>query len=887
MATAMATREEAQNEGSGQGPPRNWAVEPPRSAKSIFHKFTGTGTFMRPTTAPTITRFDPVPGLPNLVQGVPASPRGKRLVPGAHRMPVIPVKGATPSGPWAECRGAPSHERMRRAAWPRQGTENSLMYRNPLERRAAHDGWGEEEAAKREPGLQVMCDTSHTRKDPEATAVLPPPMVGARFSKHRERPADEVPRRVATYLSIAAAESNSSLLSAVLSKTQPAITYVSFLICWGAAELAGSGNKVVSSSKASHSQELNRRKHLIQGWALMEYGDRCKEPLAAWSSSSDENGCLLGGSKQCLDEGNRRRGDTNSLAHRDGQSPQSRVPAAVCYALSGLMILTLLTLNVVLDQSAKGGRSNSGAQHRVNPEKFLASGLVLEDEASSHGVVKKDIVVGVGEGDTPTVVTENCVWHSCGMNTVCRLSADDATVDGDKTVNATNASHLEECKQKCERLGEDNCTGVEYNNKSRRCELWTRPILSHRSCLTGHDCPEANYSCHTMQCKAIDHPVRLQTSERSFQDSFGRSIGISGDTVVVGAPGDNDRGDDSGAAYVFVRKANTFVEQAKLTADDGFRNSFFGNSVSIAGGRILVGAYRDGLNGKKDSGSAYVFRRAFDVWEQEAKLSPEDAVENERFGSRVGLFGDMAVVTSAGNAAKNASAAIYLFHVKGKDWVLKAKLAPPQNLKNSSKFGTSLSQSKTTIMIGAEEDDTVGKASGAVYVYSFNGTNWSQPTRLVANDTAAGDHFGCSVSLSESGKTCLVGAYGHRSRGKGSGAAYVFKRHGGQWVQQQQLVPEDLDADDGFGKSVSTSDSTAAIGAFGDEHGGVDRSGSAYIFVHAGHKWVQQSKLAPQKAEAGAEFGSVASISGHMATFSSAEQVFVFPAYLTQVCPST
>ncbi|CAE7636508.1 unnamed protein product [Symbiodinium pilosum] len=473
------------------------------------------------------------------------------------------------------------------------------------------------------------------------------------------------------------------------------------------------------------------------------------------------------------------------------------------------------------------------------------------------------------------------------MNTVCRLSAEDVSIDGDKTVNATNASSLQECKQKCEQLGEDNCTGVEYNNRSRRCELWTQPILSHKSCLTGHDCPEANYSCHTMQCKAIDHPVRLRSSERSFQDSFGRSIGISGDTVVVGAPGDNDRGDDSGAAYVFIRKANTFVEQAKLTADDGFRNSFFGNSVSIAGCRILVGAYRDGLNGKKDSGSAYVFRRDYDVWEQEAKLSPQDAVENERFGSRVSLFGDMAVITSAGNGAKNESAAVYVFHVTGKEWVLKAKLPFPKNLKNSSSFGSSLSQSKDAIMIGAEEDDAHGKASGAVYAYSSNGTNWSQPVRIVGADTAAGDHFGCSVSLSESGKTCLIGAYGHRAKGKGSGAAYVFKRHKGHWVQQHQLAPEDLDADDGFGKSVSTSDSIAAIGAFGDEHGGVDRSGSAYIFVRAGQKWVQQTKLAPEKAKAGAEFGLVASISGHMATFSSAEQVFVFPAYLTQVCPST
>eukprot|EP00913_Durusdinium_trenchii_P033698 g31546.t1 len=102
-----------------------------------------------------------------------------------------------------------------------------------------------------------------------------------------------------------------------------------------------------------------------------------------------------------------------------------------------------------------------------------------------------------------------------------------------------------------------------------------------------------------MQCKAIDQEVQLHSSERSFQDRFGRSLTISGDTVAVGAPGDNDRGDFSGAVYVFLRKADTFTEQAKLTADDGFRDSYFGQDVSIFGDAILIGADRDSLSGKK------------------------------------------------------------------------------------------------------------------------------------------------------------------------------------------------------------------------------------------------------------------------------------------------
>ncbi|CAJ1350235.1 unnamed protein product, partial [Effrenium voratum] len=590
----------------------------------------------------------------------------------------------------------------------------------------------------------------------------------------------------------------------------------------------------------------------------MEAEEQSKELLGALSSSSDENGYLLGG-KEPFREDVGGRGP-----------PQSR---AACYTLAGLAVLSaLIAVKPVIQPRG----------HNLRPvhTQFAADSLVLKDEEHDE-----DLVVGVGDGHRPTVVTEECIWHSCGMHTVCRLSAQDGTYNGNNTANVTNASSLTACKQKCQQWGEDHCTGVEFNNISRRCEMWTQPILSHRSCITGDKCPEANYSCHTMQCKAIDKEVRLHSEERSYADSFGRSVSISGDTVAVGAPGDNDRGEFSGAAYVFFRKADTFTEQAKLTADDGFKESYFGNDVSISGDVILVGAYRDSLNGKKDSGSAYIFRRELDVWDQEAKLTPEDVAEGQQFGFRVDLFGSRALILSG--KAKNTSATAYLFERgKKKQWVLRAKLAAPKELKNTSDFGSSLSQNADTIMIGAEEDGPEGHRSGAIYVYSRNGSNWSQPEKLVADDSAPGDHFGCSVSIS--GNLSLVGAYGHSSKGKGSGAAYIFRKEGKRWVLQQKLIPEDSDANDGFGKSVSISGSLAAVGAFGDEHSGVDQSGSGYIFVQQGQKWVQQSKVSPSKAKAGAKFGQAASISGHMASFSSAsEQAFVFPAFLTQVCPIT
>jgi len=547
---------------------------------------------------------------------------------------------------------------------------------------------------------------------------------------------------------------------------------------------------------------------------------------------------------------------------------------------AGLAASATLAAVILLALNSEGRRT----QLRRSPEGSFLD--VISEEAEGEKSKDQDLVLKVGKGHV-SVVTERCFWHSCGDNTVCRLSNEDRTVDGQNTTQVMNVSSLDQCKQKCEDAGEHHCKGVEYNQEIFRCELWSRPILAHRSCITGDlrdSCPEAKFSCHTMQCKAIDKPSELKASERSFKDGFGGSVAISGDTAIVGAPGDNDRGSWSGAAYVFVRQADDFVEQAKLTAEDGYRNSYMGNSVSISGDVAIVSAYRDSSNGR-DSGSAYVFRREYDVWKQEAKIVPKDAGSNKRFGYKVRVFGDEALVSSEGDPEKNISGSVYIFTKTDDGWTQIAKLKSP-DARSRFKFGSSLSLSADTAMVGThEEADDSGHGNGAVFVFMrVNQSYWSGPVKLVANNTKPGDHFGNSLSLS--GNTSLIGAYRRDAKGESSGSAYIFTRRSDKWTERQELIPDGLDADDWFGYSVGLSGNTAVIGAPGDEQKGIDRSGSAYVFVRAGEKWVQQSKLAPKKASAGALFGHVISLSGPMAVFAtSREEAEVFPAILSQACP--
>ena len=128
-------------------------------------------------------------------------------------------------------------------------------------------------------------------------------------------------------------------------------------------------------------------------------------------------------------------------------------------------------------------------------------------------------------------------------------------------------------------------------------------------------------------------------------DNFGDSVAIAGDTIVVGAPGDDDNGSDSGSAYVFTRTGTTWTEQAKLTASDGAADDYFGSSVAIAGDTIVVGASGDD-DEWQCSGSAYVFTRTGTTWTEQAKLTASDGAANDHFGGSVAIAGDTIVVGS-------------------------------------------------------------------------------------------------------------------------------------------------------------------------------------------------------------------------------------------------
>jgi len=357
---------------------------------------------------------------------------------------------------------------------------------------------------------------------------------------------------------------------------------------------------------------------------------------------------------------------------------------------------------------------------------------------------------------------------------------------------------------------------------------------------------------------AWQEQAKLLAQDGAAYDYLGDSVSTDGDYVILGAPYDDDRGDDSGSAYIFKRDEREWIPQAKLITSDGLANDRFGYSVCISGNYAIVGAPYDD-DGGTDSGSAYIFRRSGTSWTQQAKLTAPDGATEDLFGTAVSISGDYAIVgVHYDDDRGDASGSAYIFRRSGTSWLPQAKLTASDG-SAYDEFGCSVSISGDYAIVGAIRGDSRGLECGCAYIFIRSGTTWTQQAKLVAPDAEADDKFGFSVSIN--GDFAIVGVIFDDPKRTDSGSAYIFRRNGTSWLQQAKLVASDSNAFDEFGKSVSISPDYAVVGAhYNDDRGG--QSGSAYIFKCDGTDWFQQAKLTASDGDNYDQFGASVSISG-------------------------
>jgi hypothetical protein len=265
--------------------------------------------------------------------------------------------------------------------------------------------------------------------------------------------------------------------------------------------------------------------------------------------------------------------------------------------------------------------------------------------------------------------------------------------------------------------------------------------------------------------------AKLVASVASANDRLGYAVAVDGDTAVATAIGRDDAGADSGAAYVFVRNGTTWTEQAKLVASDGAAFDSFGTSVAIDGDTIVVGAAGDNAEPLFNTGAAYLFTRAGTTWTEQAKFVASAPAENDQLGSSVSLDGDVVAVGAPfADPAGDSSGAVQVYRRSGTAWAYEAQLLG-LDTDGGDRFGTSVATNGTSIVVGSPRDGAANSQRGSAYVFSVTGPTWSELTKLVPADNDVGDQFGISVAVAG---TVLVGVHNDDDAGNNSGSAYVF-----------------------------------------------------------------------------------------------------------------
>ena len=356
--------------------------------------------------------------------------------------------------------------------------------------------------------------------------------------------------------------------------------------------------------------------------------------------------------------------------------------------------------------------------------------------------------------------------------------------------------------------------------------------------------------------------AKLVPEEVAESDLFGCSVAIDGEYLVGGAMYDYPHG----AAYVYHRAgtgADNWNEDETITDPEPEGVELFGHSVSVSGEAAVVGAPYGG------PGRAMIFRRDSPWWPHEADLVVSNPDPGERFGFAVAMSGDVAIVGAPWDdeIEENDAGSASIFRRDGSDWPEEFHITITEGSAEDH-FGYDVAISGDVAVVGMPGDDTYGTASGAAYVYRYNGEEWVEEEMLSPGEPAWNEQFGTAVAVS--GDVIAIGAPGD-DEGRPWGTVQVFRYDADEsgWVPEATLAPGDGQDGDGFGYSVSVSGSTILAGADGDDDL-ASRSGAAYAFFYDGAEWNEEAKLRASDGEADNVFGGAVSISGDLAVIGSA-----------------
>jgi hypothetical protein len=267
--------------------------------------------------------------------------------------------------------------------------------------------------------------------------------------------------------------------------------------------------------------------------------------------------------------------------------------------------------------------------------------------------------------------------------------------------------------------------------------------------------------------------ARIINPDAAEDDRFGSALAVSGDTIAIGAAFDNDPDNESianvGSVNIFTLVDDAWTRQETITLDVRTADDYFGCSVAIEGDTLVVGAWGQDEEGAQ-SGAVYIYTRAVDAWTLEHTLIPSELLSGDEFGFAVDLQGDLLAV-GARQYAINRPGKAFIFRWDGVDWTQETTLTAATG-GNRDEFGRQVRIAGPYLLVTAPYHDGAGLDAGAGFVFFDDGLAWTEHHRYTPLDAGPGLKLGLTAAAAD-GDYAALGSVHAADLGELTGIAYV------------------------------------------------------------------------------------------------------------------
>jgi hypothetical protein len=377
--------------------------------------------------------------------------------------------------------------------------------------------------------------------------------------------------------------------------------------------------------------------------------------------------------------------------------------------------------------------------------------------------------------------------------------------------------------------------------------------------------------------------AELVAPDRETFDSFGYEVAYDGgDTLAVGAPGDDDEGEGSGSVYLFVNYGSQWFLSQKLSPPNGAPKDFFGGGLAIRGDRLFVGAHGDDDAGYR-AGAVYIYERAGGTWSLSTKLTPTATIapEDDEFGSAISTSGNFLFIAAG---KEDGTGALRIYEDVGGTWTFRQVLTPLP-VDSDGWFGNTHDSDGDTLVVGSRAPSDyvqpifeASTASGNLWVYTLSGGTWSLQQMLPTPTIEPGVYPDVKVL----GDLIVQGRPGVQAGlFSTSGAVTVFERDSGVWTEASYSPLATADSSNQLGRSIELDQDLILVGVTGDPTFGLGtggRPGAVNVFERAGATWSNVATIGKDNA---AEFGKYGlAVAGDGNTIAVSD-VNIFPSETT------